>query len=89
MKAEYRIYGIRQYEFGWEVYSTNLEGKDERMVMCYANKEAAQIVADKYTQNEPLRYASAKAWEEQRKQNRVHYDTSIESYYRGGCYSGD
>jgi hypothetical protein len=87
--AEYRIYGIRQYEYGWEVYSTNLDGKDIQNVAYYANKESAQIIADRYTQNEPLRVASAKAWEEERKQNIIHYNTSIESYYRHGCYAGD
>ncbi len=45
--AEYRIYGIRQYEYGWEVYSTNLDGKDIQNVAYYANKESAQIIADR------------------------------------------
>lgn len=89
MKAEFRVYGIKKYEYGWMVISTNLEGADERMVYCYTNREAAEEVANKYNQSESMRYAAAKEAEERYRKTIIPYSSSIDSYYRNGAYSGD
>lgn len=89
MKAEFRVYGTKKYEYGWMVISTNLECTDERMVYCYANREAAEEVANKYNQNEPMRYAAAKEAEKRNNGTRFVIGNEIDLYYRNRAYSGD
>ena len=43
----------------------------------------------KYVRENPWLRDKRYEWEEQKKQNHLHIDTSIESYYRNGAYSGD
>ena len=87
MKPEYRVYNYKQYEFGWEVYSTNLQGQDERMVYCFTNEAAAKEIAQSYNAREPKRYADAVEAEKNRPI--YHFDNTFESYYRNMAYSGD
>ena len=87
MKPEYRVYNYRKYEYGWEVFSTNLAGQNERMVYCYANEEAAKVIAQSYNEREPKRYADAV--EAEKNKPIYHIDSSIDSYYRNRAYSGD
>jgi hypothetical protein len=87
MKPEYKVYDYRKYEYGWEIYSTNLEGKNEMWVYSYATEEAAKVMAQTYNENEPKRYANAV--EAEKKKPIYHIDNSIDSYYRNMAYSGD
>lgn len=90
MNAEYRIYGVRQTEYGgWQVFYTNLNGTNEGSLMCYQTQEVAESDAEMHNRKEPERYAREKAWEEDRKRREIHYDTSVMSWYKDGVYAGD
>lgn len=84
MFAEFREYNYRKYLYGWMVYSTNVEGTDERMEMCYANEAAALAHTISANQKEPQRYADAVRREEEARKQIIIPDTpyySITGYY--------
>ena len=37
----FRTYTYKQYQYGWMVVSTELDGRDEKMEMCFANEASA------------------------------------------------
>lgn len=91
MKTEYRIYSYRPYESGFEVYSTTLNGEDERFVYAYQNEAAALAHAMALNNNEAARYAAAieaekKALESLRN---LHYTNTPADYYACSRYCGD
>lgn len=84
MNTDYRKYNYRKYEYGWMVFSTNAEGADERMEMCYANEAAALSHVMGANQREPQRYAEAVRREEEARRSLVIPDSpyySITGYY--------
>ena len=84
MITEFRKYGYRKYEYGWMVYSTNVEGKDERIDMCYMREADAISHTIAANKREPERYADAIRREEEARKRIIVPDCpyySITGYY--------
>ena len=91
MKTEYRIYSYRRYEYGFEVYSTTLNGEDERFVYAYQNEDAALAHSMSLNKNEGARYAAAIEAEKKALENlrSLHSTNTPADYYGCRRYCGD
>lgn len=85
MKSEYRTYTFKRYEYGWMVVSSNIDGTDENMEMCFANEADAIALAMRLNEQEAKRVEDVKKRKEEIRKSIVKpanpYNYSITGYF--------